>query len=80
MVIFHLSHVASQRRALAGQHHMVVGVRLQGDAVEGLGAGAVGEGELSAARHAEGDVVAQIYYPAVAERLREQPHLYGHVA
>ena len=59
---------------------MVVGIRFQGDAVEGLRVCAVGEGQLSAARHAEGDVVAEIDDPAVAERLREQPHLYGHVA
>ena len=66
--IFHFSHVAGQRRAAAGQYHMVVDLRLQRDAVERLGTGAVGEGQLSAACHAEGDVVAEVDNPTVAER------------
>ena len=75
-VCIDIQHIASQLRTATRQHHMVVLVLAQRDAVEGSGTGAVVESQLSGGCHAYVNAVAKAHNLAIAERFGEQPHLY----
>ena len=77
---FFIQHVAGQRRAVAGQHHMVVALLLKGDTIEGLGGGAASESQLTGSCHAQTGIASQVGYQATPERFGVEPHLDGEVA